>query len=114
VRLSVLRAGRPLPQRRPLVFIPVRGRVDPKVIVRLEGLGQLKKSNVLIGNRIRDLPACSTVLHRLRYGVHPFPRCQRVLNVKSAIISDLTPSSPANIRRRFGATILMVKKFGVS
>jgi hypothetical protein len=29
--------------------------------VRLEGLGQLKKSNYLIGTRSRDLPACSTV-----------------------------------------------------
>jgi hypothetical protein len=28
--------------------------------VRLEGLGQLKKINV-IGTRTRDLPACSTV-----------------------------------------------------
>jgi hypothetical protein len=27
--------------------------------VRLEGLGQLKKSNELIGNRTRDLPGCS-------------------------------------------------------
>jgi hypothetical protein len=29
--------------------------------VRLEGLGQLKKSNDLIGNRTSDLPACSIV-----------------------------------------------------
>jgi hypothetical protein len=29
--------------------------------VRLEGLGQLKKSNDLIGYRTRDLPACSIV-----------------------------------------------------
>jgi hypothetical protein len=27
--------------------------------VRLEGLGQLKKFNELIGTRTRDLPACS-------------------------------------------------------
>jgi hypothetical protein len=30
-------------------------------MVRLEGLGQQKKSNNLIGNQTRDLPACSTV-----------------------------------------------------
>jgi hypothetical protein len=30
-------------------------------IVRLEGLGELKKSNDLIGNRICDLLACSIV-----------------------------------------------------
>jgi hypothetical protein len=29
--------------------------------VRLEGLGQLKISNDLKGNRTRDLPACSIV-----------------------------------------------------
>jgi hypothetical protein len=28
-------------------------------IVRLEGLGQLKKSNDLIGNGNKDLPACN-------------------------------------------------------
>jgi hypothetical protein len=30
-------------------------------VVGLEGLGKLKKSNDLIGNRNRDLPACSIV-----------------------------------------------------
>jgi hypothetical protein len=29
--------------------------------VRMGGLGKLKKSNDLIGNRTRDLPACSVV-----------------------------------------------------
>jgi hypothetical protein len=46
-RLSALRAGRPL---------------SPKAIVRLEGLGKLKKkSNDLIGTRTSDLPTCSMV-----------------------------------------------------
>jgi hypothetical protein len=36
-------------------------------IVRLEGLGQLKKSNNITVNQTRDHPACSIVLPRLLY-----------------------------------------------
>jgi hypothetical protein len=61
VRLSALRTGRSLPSGRFLVLISVRDWVDPRVIVQLEGLGKLKKSNNLIGNRTHDLVAFSVV-----------------------------------------------------
>jgi hypothetical protein len=57
-RLSALRAGRSLPPGRFLVLISVRGRAETTAIVRLEGLGKLKNSIYLNGNRTRDLPAC--------------------------------------------------------
>jgi hypothetical protein len=47
VSLSALLAGRPLPPERFLVPISVRGRVNPKAIVWLEGLGKLKQSTLL-------------------------------------------------------------------
>jgi hypothetical protein len=48
-RLSALRAGRSLPPGRFLVLISVRGLIDPRTIVRLEGLGRLKSPITLSG-----------------------------------------------------------------
>jgi hypothetical protein len=60
VRLSALRASRPLPPARFLVLISVRGWVDPRATMWLGGLGKLKEIH-LIGTWTRDLPACSIV-----------------------------------------------------
>jgi hypothetical protein len=50
VTLSASSASRPLPPGRFLVLISVRGWVDPRAIVRLEGSGQLE--NVMIPSGI--------------------------------------------------------------
>jgi hypothetical protein len=60
--VSLAPAARPLPPRRFLVLSFVRGWVDPRATVRREGLlTSIEKSNYLMGNRNRDLSACSTV-----------------------------------------------------
>jgi hypothetical protein len=60
VRLLALRAGRLLPPVRFLVLFSVRGWVDSRVIVWLEGLDQLKNPMMSSGIK-RDLPACNIV-----------------------------------------------------
>jgi hypothetical protein len=59
VRLSALRACRPLPPGWFLALISVRGWVDPRGHSAAGRIRSVEKSNYLIGNRLRDLPACS-------------------------------------------------------
>jgi hypothetical protein len=47
--------------------------------VRLEGLGQLKTSNGLIGNRTRELPACSIVPQPTTL---PRPHCLEIIHLQ--------------------------------
>jgi hypothetical protein len=69
------------PTRRPLftpgrflVLISIRGRVDPRAIMRLEGLCKLKKWTSS-GTRTGDHPTYSICLNQLRYRVPPYYIC---------------------------------------
>jgi hypothetical protein len=75
VRLSALRAGGPLPPEICLVLISIKGWVNPRAIVRLEGLDKLKKKIHLIGTQSRDLPACSIVPEPTTLPRAPFFSC---------------------------------------
>jgi hypothetical protein len=55
VRLPALRDGRPLPPGRFLILISVRGWVDHRTILWLEGLGQLK--NPVTSSEINPRPS---------------------------------------------------------
>jgi hypothetical protein len=74
VRLSALCASHPLTAGRFLVLISVRGWVDPRAILRLEGLGTLKKSTSsgLDPATFRLVAYC---LNQLRYLVRQIALC---------------------------------------
>jgi hypothetical protein len=71
VRLSAPHIDRPLPPGRFLVLISVRGWVDPRAIVRLEGLGQLKNPMTSSGSHLFVLTGylySETSIHCFRRG----------------------------------------------
>jgi len=67
VRLPALRIGRLYPQETFLVFISVRGWVDPQGHSAAGRIMSMKNSNNTIGNQTRDLPA--QCLNQLRHRV---------------------------------------------
>jgi hypothetical protein len=71
VRWWALRAGRPSPPRRFLVIISVRGWVNSRAMVRLEGLGQLKKKSTSSGLEPATFQLVAKCLNELRYRVPP-------------------------------------------
>jgi hypothetical protein len=67
VRFSALGAGHPLPRGRFLVLIYVRGCVDPRAIVRLEGLYKLKNPMTSQGIESATFQLVAQCLNKLRF-----------------------------------------------
>jgi hypothetical protein len=72
VRFSALRPGHPLTPGRFLVLIPDRGCLDPRAIVQLEELAQLKNPVTSLGFKPATFRAVAYCLNQLRYRVHLF------------------------------------------
>jgi hypothetical protein len=84
VRLSALRAGRPLQPGIFLVLISVRGWVDSKTIMRLEGLGKLQNA-IKLGTEPATLRFVAQCFNQLRYRVPPNLTFGRLNNISRGI-----------------------------
>jgi hypothetical protein len=74
---SALRAGRPLLPERSLGLISIRGWVDPQGHGAAGRVRSIEKSSDLIGNRTRDIPACSIMPQPVTWMLNIVSSCMR-------------------------------------
>jgi hypothetical protein len=128
VRLSALRARRPLLPLPPGIFLVLISAivwVDCRAIVRLEGKEPLKKSSDLIGIRTRNLRLVAECLNQLRYRVPQEDETQYFLSgapcsikhfnrIQSCLFSGIRYKPRLHPPRGTGPTILWIKPCNAS
>jgi hypothetical protein len=88
VRLPALRAGRPSPPRKIPGTHFYQRLSRPEDHSAAGRVRSIEKSNILIGNRIRDLPACSIVPQPTT-----LPRAPYKIGLKNRVVGCLFDSS---------------------
>jgi hypothetical protein len=106
----------PLPSGIILVLISVRGWVKPQDHIAAGRRMSIKSSSVTIGNRTRDLPACSTVPKKFWISEFTDVRHRKVAklsilhNSRLLLISFSVWVNPRPALRPKGVTVLAVRR----
>jgi hypothetical protein len=112
VRLSALRAGRPLTSTKIPGTHSVRGWVDPRAIVRLEDLGQLKNPITLSGTELATvsqatkLPRASTIIYSQIIRMDSVLRT--MVGNSHGPFQEIIPAFALGLRKQLGPSFISV------